>query len=187
MTAQINFTSGQYTVAVCVGGLPPSYSGYVEHAVLYEDLDDIRSSDGTALFFAVERSSQEWPELVVVLRFDPSPEQGFHPGFLLLPETHLLLVGAGTRLLAYKLSPVRRLWEDFANFGFWGWERHGDIVFMSAELEFAAWSADGRKLWSTFVEPPWSYEVHDDRVVLDVMGQKQSFVAAIGPDLRKEI
>ena len=65
--------------------------------------------------------------------------------------------------------------------GFWGWRRHGDIVLMSAELEFAAWDVSGRKLWSTFVEPPWSYEILGDRVELDVMGRKSSFVAGIGP------
>jgi len=28
---------------------------------------------------------------------------------------------------------------------------------MSAELELAAWRTDGTKLWTTFVEPPWTY------------------------------
>jgi hypothetical protein len=52
---------------------------------------------------------------------------------------------------------------------------------MSAELEFAAWDINGRKLWSTFVEPPWSYEIRGDQVELDVMGRKSTFVLAIGP------
>jgi len=126
-------------------------------------------------------SSRDWPDLVVALRFDPGPGAGFRPGIMLVPERDLLFIGAGTFLLAYKLSPVRRLWEDDAECGFWGWSRHGDIVFMSAELEFAAWDIEGRKLWSTFVEPPWSYEVHGDQVTLDVMERKAKFVTAIGP------
>ena len=52
---------------------------------------------------------------------------------------------------------------------------------MSAELEMAAWSLEGHKLWSTFVEPPWDYEVHGDRVALDVMGEKSSFNLKTGP------
>jgi hypothetical protein len=52
---------------------------------------------------------------------------------------------------------------------------------MSAETEFAAWDVNGQKLWSTFVEPPWSYKIRGDRVELDEMGRESSFVAAIGP------
>jgi hypothetical protein len=180
MTGLLSFGGGQYTVSASVGALPPMYSTFVGHAVLHEDFG-IRAADGTALYFAVGSGSRNWPELVVVLRFEPGPEAGFHPGFLLIPESHLVFVGAGTCLLAYRLSPVRRLWEDVADFGFWGWKRHGDIVLMSAELELAAWDIGGRKLWSTFVEPPWNYDVQGDRVELDVMGVKSSFFATIGP------
>jgi len=180
MRALLSFCCGPYTVSACVGKLPSTYPLFVEHAVLHED-SKIRSSDGTALFFAVESDTRDWPELVVTLRFDPGPEAGFHPGFLLVPERHLLLVGAGTRLLAYGLSPLRRLWEDVADQGFWGWCRHGDTILMSAELELAAWDLDGKKLWSTFVEPPWTYEVRGDRVELDVMGVKSNFIVSIGP------
>jgi hypothetical protein len=77
---------------------------------------------------------------------------------------------------------VRRLWEDVTDFGFWGWRRHGDIVLMSAETELAAWDVSGRKLWTTFVEPPWSYKVLSDRLDLDVMGQKSSFDVRTGPE-----
>ena len=184
MTELLHFSCGTYTVSACVGALPSMYSAmysaFVKHAVLNEEVE-IHSGDGTALFFAVKSRSRNWPELVAALRFAPGAEAGFNPGFLLLPESHLLFVGAGTCLLAYQLSSVRRLWEDVADCGFWEWPRHGDIVLMSAELELAAWDVGGRKLWSTFVEPPWSYEIHGDRLELDVMGRKSSFVANLGP------
>jgi hypothetical protein len=176
----LQFCCGDYTVHISVGPLPATYSDYLEHAALSEDLG-IRSSDGTALFFAVQSRALNWPELAVALRFEPEPQQGFHPGFLLIPEYHLIVVGAGTRLLAYGLSPVRQLWEDCADVGFWQWKRHGDIVFMSAELEFAAWDVQGRKLWSTFVEPPWGYQVDEGEVTLNVMGRISHFNAASGP------
>lgn len=91
------------------------------------------------------------------------------------------LWGAGTRLLAYDLQEPRRLWEDAADSGFWGWRRHGDTIVMSAELELAAWTLEGNKLWSTFVEPPWLYEVRGSRVHLDVMGEKSVFELRRGP------
>ena len=133
------------------------------------------------MFFAVQSRTAGWPELAVAMRFEPEPAQGFHPGFLLIPEQHVIFVGAGTRLIAYRLSPVRRLWEDEAELGFWRWRRHGEIVLMSAELEFAAWNTQGQKLWSTFVEPPWHYDVDGEEIVLDVMGRTSRFSAASGP------
>jgi hypothetical protein len=185
MTALVRFSCGTYTLSASVGGLPSAYSKFAAHARLHEDLG-IRSTDGTALFFSVRTLVQDWPELVVALRFAPGPEAGFYPGFLLIPESDVLFVGAGTCLLAYELSTIaRRLWEDVTDFGFWGWRRHGNIVLMSAETELAAWDIHGRKLWTMFVEPPWSYKVRGDCLDLDVMGRKSSFIAERGPELCK--
>ena len=56
------------------------------------------------------------------------------------------------------------------------------VVLMSAELELAAWDLAGQKLWTTFVEPPWSYEVRNGVVTLDVMGVISEFLTKSGPD-----
>jgi hypothetical protein len=109
---------------------------------------------------------------------------GFSAGMLYVPETDLLFVGGGERILAYNLTTRSRLWEDTAETGFWGLSRHGDTVIMMAELEMAAWSLDGEKRWTTFVEPPWNYEVEDDSVVLDVMGTRSRFNLHTGPHRR---
>ena len=93
----------------------------------------------------------------------------------------MLFIGAGERLLAYDIRRIVRLWEDEAEEGFWGWSRHDSTVVMSAELELAGWNLEGRKLWSTFVEPPWEYAVENGMVKLDVMGKKTSFDIAQGP------
>ena len=90
-------------------------------------------------------------------------------------------LGAGSRLLAFDLSRPARLWEDTAELGFWSWSRHADTVLMAAELELAAWDIGGRKLWSTFVEPPWDYTVTDGRVALNIMGDVTSFDLTGGP------
>ena len=92
------------------------------------------------------------------------------------PETNVAFVGGGERLLAYDLLAPKRLWEDAADCD--------DVVLMSAELELAAWDLKGIKLWSTFVEPPWEYEVKDSQIELDVMGDKYSFPIKLRPSQR---
>ncbi|HEX8913440.1 MAG TPA: hypothetical protein VF796_13850 [Humisphaera sp.] len=169
---------GDYQLRVHRGPLPGMYGEYRRHAALAEEFA-LDRPDGDACLVAVA-AGHDWPVLVVAQRFEPCGG-GFDPGVLLVPETGVLFVGAGTRLLAYALDGPRRLWEDAADAGFWGWARHGDVVLMSAELELAAWDVRGRKLWTTFVEPPWAYRVEDDRVRLDVMGRLSSFPLAAGP------
>jgi hypothetical protein len=178
--ATFRFGSGEYTVSGTVGEKPTIYASLIAHATLHDDFG-LETPDGTALVIAVERGSGQWPELLISQRFNPGPEAGFYPGTFLVPETRLLFVGAGTRLLAYDLQGLMRIWEDDADTGFWGWKRHGDVIVMSAELELAAWTLDGKKLWSTFVEPPWTYSVLGARVHLDVMGTKSVFDIGNGP------
>jgi hypothetical protein len=59
--------------------------------------------------------------------------------------------------------------------GFWSWSVCPNAVLMAAELELAAWDRTGRKLWSRFVEPPWTFQVVNDEVHLDVMGERTEF------------
>lgn len=183
MAATLQLGSDQYTVTCTIGELPAAYSSLIERATLHDDFG-VDGAGGTVLVISVESADAQWPALVVSQRFEPGPEAGFHPAALLIPESHLLLLGAGTRLLAYDLRSVLRVWEDDAEVGFWGWKRHGEVVLMSAELELAAWDLQGDKLWSTFVEPPWTYEVHGARVELDVMGERSDFNVTTGPEPR---
>jgi hypothetical protein len=181
MIPVIQYTCGSYTVICSVGNLPETYSTLLNHAILYDDFS-ASAKDGTLLFVAVKKAITNWPEILITQRFSPGPEAGFHPGIMLIPENHLLLIGAGERLLGYDLRNTRRLWEDQADTGFWHWARHENLILMSAELELAAWDTFGKKLWTTFVEPPWNYEFSQGRIKLDVMGQESSFFAAVGPD-----
>jgi hypothetical protein len=48
-------------------------------------------------------------------------------------------------------------------------------------MELAAWSLAGAKLWTTFVEPPWSYRTTGGQVLLDVMGKTTTFDLHNGP------
>lgn len=168
-----------FRVLACASELPASYESYRRHAEVLDEFD-LSSQEGAPCFFAVGRRAG-WPELVVAQRFRPAGS-GFYPGLLVVPETATVFIGAGERLLAYGLDPSpRRLWVDHADMGFWSWSRFGEFILMSAELELAAWTRAGVKLWSTFVEPPWQYDVVNDIVHLDVMGTMSSFDIARGP------
>lgn len=174
-----NIAVDQYIVKCQPNGLPDLYIEYKRRARLAEEFD-LLNREGNSIFFAVGKPS-EWPFLVVASRCVPGEEAGFHPGALIVPETNILFLGCGSRILAYDLAQPSRLWEDYAEVGFWNWQRHGDIVVMSAELELAAWDINAKKLWTTFVEPPWDYSVEEGYVNLDVMGNKSRFLLADGP------
>lgn len=176
------FTINNYTLLGVHDGLPDLYNDYCKHAVLSEQFN-ITSSEGRNCFLGVQKDG-EWPFLVVAQRYNPAG-YGFYPGAILVPETKLLFMGAGTRLVAYTLAPPGRLWEDEADCGFWNWQRHGSTIVMSAELELAAWDLAGQKLWTTFVEPPWQYTVKDGILNLDVMGTIRQFDLECGPKSEK--
>ena len=167
-----------YTVLCQDNCLPDIYSDYRQSAKVVEEFD-LDNSDDALCFVGIQIDS-EWPFLVIAQRYSPAGF-GFNPGVQLVEETGVLFIGAGVRLLAYDIRNVVRLWEDKADTGFFGWSRHDSTVVMSAELELAGWNLEGRKLWSTFVEPPWEYAVENGVVKLDVMGKKTSFDLTGGP------
>ena len=181
------FSMGDWEVTTMVGGLPAIYDEYLSHAKYVEQIE-IKDTEQTGVWFFALRNIQNesknsWPTFVIAQRYDPAG-WGFTPASLLIPDTSTLFLGAGTRILIFDLAAMKRITEDYTNVGFWGWELHEDIILMSSELEFAAWDKKGLKLWSTFVEPPWSYKVHGvhgDQVLLDIMGRKSSFDLRAGP------
>ena len=175
---------GEHLVQVWRGELPGHFGSLSDLADLSERFGNLKGredEDGTLFCVAVSPQFQTWPDLLVAQQFYPDVG-GFDPGVLIVPETGLVLIGAGERLLAYRLGdPPVRLWEDAANFGFWWWDRQGDTILMAAELELAAWNLHGQKLWSTWAEPPWSYSVQNGVIQLDVMDNLSSFPLDTGP------
>lgn len=152
---------------------------YGSHAALIETFAP-EHTDSSSFYLAVSRGF-DWPFLCVAQWYRPDHWAGSHPGIVVVPETHLLFIGAGERLLAYDLKGPGRLWIDRADTGFHRWMRHDDIIVMSAELDLSAWDMHGSKLWSAYVEPPWEYHVEGDMVHLDVMGIATSFPLLTGP------
>lgn len=155
---------GDYEVRCRHAGVPDLLPQLAERAALYDRFDTPSPGDETC-FFAVTRRGDRWPLLVVTQRYAPAG-YGFYPGALVVPETHRLFLGAGRRLLGYDLSRPARMWEDEADCGFWSWSRYGGVVLMMAELELAAWTVEGQKLWSRFADPPWEYRVEGSVVVV---------------------
>jgi hypothetical protein len=171
-------TIGEYTLLCIPDGISSYHDQYSAHAHLVDELD-LSSDAPAACWLGIQRAGDDWPFLVIAQRYHP--EASVQPGVLLIPQAQQLFIGAGARLLAYNLKQVSRLWEDTADCGFWFWHQHGDYVLMAAELELAAWTLQGRKVWTTFVEPPWSYTYADGVIHLDVMGTPSSFTISDGP------
>jgi len=176
----MSFTIGAWRVSAEQGALPLIYKDYKSHAI-FVDEGDVDDRDGNVFFIGVTSPGNYsgWPETVICHRYSPS-DYGFNPGFLIVPEENILFVGAGTNLFAFDLENHTRLWGDRLDIGFFSWHRHKEFILMSAELEFGVWTTSAKKLWSTFVEPPWSFEIINETVVLDIMGTKKTLSLATG-------
>jgi len=172
-----------YSLILHDRGLPPMADEFGKRASVNDIFETSRDGGDWCYVAVANTKSTEWPFLTVTQRCWPS-QGGFDPGVILVPETKRLFIGAGERLLAYDLDVPHRLWEDTADTGFLCWARHGDTIVMSAELELAAWDLLGRKLWSTYVEPPWVYNVSGGSLNLDVMGAKSMFNLITGPNTK---
>ncbi|AWN22430.1 hypothetical protein DKM44_03590 [Deinococcus irradiatisoli] len=171
---------GDYAVQLWRGREPASLDALKQGAELAESHGPAEHGEFFAVSVAEHGAGSSAPALLVCQYFSPSVP-GFEPGLLIVPETGVAFIGAGERLLAYDLKRPARLWQDRADAGFWWWDRSGDVVLMAAELELAAWNTSGRKLWSTFVEPPWFYRVEGETLHLDVMDFGRSFPLRSGP------
>ena len=172
---------GPYVVRCQDFGVPTIFERLKKQATLVvQDEEPARQARTGLCFVSVSRGPEDLL-LVVTQMCEPGPSSGFHPGIALILETNILFLGAGCVVQAFDLNTPKKLWQDTADTGFWGWARYGNIVLMSAELELAAWDTQGRKLWTTFVEPPWSYRVLNDVVHLDAMGALSSFDILKGP------
>ena len=160
---------GDWELRIEDGSLPSIFASYLKNAEFVDQID-VNNAEGRFHFLGVSKgeTNNGWPSVIVAQKYKDH-QQAFSPGFLLVPDTSLIFVGAGERLLCYDIEEKMRLWEDETDCGFWGWSQSGPYVLMSAELEFGVWGQSGEKLWSTFVEPPWSFEIMGSIVKLDVM------------------
>jgi hypothetical protein len=174
-SSSFSFAVGRFVFSCVPDGLPHGYETLKDRARLVDEFHIRESGLSTLVVSHVDDGP-----LLVVCQSCPSAGAGFYPSALFVEETNVLFYGAGERILAYTLDPLARVWEDAAECGLWGWSRHGNIVVMSAELELAAFSLTAQKLWTTFVEPPWTYRVEGDEIEVDVMGKVRRFSLSHG-------
>lgn len=111
------------------------------------------------------------PSVLVVLGYHRL-DGDFGAGAILVPETGRLFVAGGSWAICYHRDGERwvREWEHEVHVMAWGLVRHGDWIVLSGELELVAWDLDGVRRLTAAVEPPWSYEIHDGQVRLDIDG-----------------
>ena len=164
------FTCGPYTMSLA-DDVPPLHYSYCRRAQLVEAFE-LESSSNALCYLTVARG-HDWPFLIVAQRYSPGPQSGFYPGVLVAPETGLLFLGAGERLLAYTLDPPGKVWEYYLHSGFCQWERSQECVVMSSEHELAVWNIHGQKRWDFAVSPPWQYAIQGDTIHV-YMGNKQT-------------
>jgi hypothetical protein len=178
--SMFTITIGRYRVASELDQLPSIYATYRARAALCDELE--LNAPGRLWFLAVGTET-DWPGLVVAQRFHSGEERGGDPEALLIPETDLVLLGAGQRVVAYTLRKHQRLWADSARAGFFGWRRYGDVVLMLAAGEIAAWDLRGRKLWAVPVDSPWYHHVDEqyESIQLDTRGRRFEFPLKTGP------
>lgn len=162
-------------------GLLGSYYTQRQQAALVDELSLVDTDEHFGML-SVGLSDGSRPLLILkhggVIPWD---EDTLSLAVVLVPETDILFAGEHRAIWAYDLRQPTRLWTDTAEMGFLGWQRHGEVVVMSAELELAAWDLQGHKLWSTFVEPPYDYVVADDTLHLTVMDVRTAFPLTRGP------
>jgi hypothetical protein len=163
------YTCGPYTISMA-DSLPPTYYSSCQRAQMV-DAFEIEGAYSALCYLAVAHGHDR-PFLIVTQRYSPGPSSGFYPGVLLVPETDLLFVGAGERLLAYSLSTPARLWVADLPGGFLQWERTREHIILASENELAVWDLHGQKRWDFPVTPPWQYAVEEDTIHV-YMGDKQ--------------
>ena len=171
------FGCDSFKTTVEEGSLPVNYEDYKKHSTRSDEFG--LDGDGKIVFVGVGKNFS-WPTLTIV--FKAPNWSGFSFGAFFVPETDLLFLASDENIWIYDLVTTNLVQQDCTDFGFWGWERYNDVVFMSAELELVAWSLTGEKLWSRFAEPPWEFNVQDGQVVLDIMGKVVTFDMYDGPD-----
>ena len=135
---------------VFASATPPLYDHYIRHAKLSESFG--LSDDGDYLLVGASQPSREWPTLVVEQRYDPGIRSGFTPGVHLMTETSILLIGAGTRLLAYDILRAKRLWQDKTSCGF----ERDDLDWWAEEMWLleSLWSPVGYPTYLRFLVDP---------------------------------
>ena|GEM_PF-6200923 len=162
----IKFHIDTFTFYVHLGGKPESFSRWEERSG-YIDLEGL-SEAGTPVYIGIEEDGK-WKTMIVAFNADPVDETFFHPELFFLPETKILFIGGGRKAMTYSLKDKVKISDRNLAAGFWYWAKHEKYVILVEELEIAVYDYEGRFVWETPAEPPWTYGVNDNILTLDIM------------------
>lgn len=113
----IEFNFEKYKIAVQTGNEPGIYDMWLDRAA-FKDIEGL-NNEGTPIYIGVGQG-EEWYSTVIAFRSSPIEQGGFNPGFLIVPETDTLFIGAGTLVRTYNLKERNRKFEKKFSCGFWG-------------------------------------------------------------------
>lgn len=162
----IKFHIDTYTFYVHLGGKPESFSRWTECSG-FTDLDGLTDS-GTPVYIGINEADK-WEMMIVAFNADPIDDTFFHPELLFIPETKTLFVGGGKKAMTYSLKDKVKLTNRDLVMGFWYWAKHESFIILVEELEIAVYDYEGRFVWQTRAEPPWSYGIEGNILTLDIM------------------
>ncbi len=101
----IEFNFDKYKIAIQTEKEPEIYQMWLEHAS-FKDIDGLKN-DETPIYIGVGQEGQ-WYETIIAYCSDPIENCGFNPGFLIIPETETLFIGAGKVVRTYDLKNHKR-------------------------------------------------------------------------------
>ncbi|MFZ6778894.1 hypothetical protein ACO0LD_18875 [Undibacterium sp. Ji83W] len=163
-------TVGKYTVSITTDPEEIAHKLARSNVVVHKHIESDRNRDDQAYIAIGVTDCGHAADLLFEGWYFPGPLSGFHPGVLIIPETATVFIGIGEDAYTYSMAPIDLIAKESAEAGFWYWSRYGNTVLMCAELELSAWSLDGKRKWTRFVEPPWHYSIESDVISLDIMG-----------------
>ncbi|MFZ6733539.1 hypothetical protein ACO0LG_16550 [Undibacterium sp. Ji42W] len=179
-------TVGKYTVSITTDPNEISHKLARGDFVVHKRIESDRDKDVQAYIAIGVTDCGHGADLLFEAWYFPGPLHGCHPGVLIIPETATVFIGIGEDAYTYSMAPIELISKESAEAGFWYWSRYGDTVLMIAELELSAWTLDGKRKWTRFVEPPWHYSKENDVISLDVMGHISLLSLETGQDIRVE-
>jgi hypothetical protein len=141
------------------------------------EVDRLSEDEDREPRYAVVHRAGGAPTLLVIGRVRAEYGCGVH----LVEQTGVMFFGCGESVCAYDMATGKKLHHDITPYAFHSWNRHGDVVIMSGELEVSGYALDGTKLWSSVVESPWDYTVAGERMHTIVLGHRVEFALREGP------
>ncbi|GCE14137.1 hypothetical protein [Tengunoibacter tsumagoiensis] len=182
----IIFNIYDYKIFLETNQAPKYYREFFrDDSLLAEEIDIDRTEkdplDSNVVFIAAKNcGSKKEFSLTLLLGYSPS-DPAFYPELLYVPESQILFIRAGEKILAYQLQVPQKLFELSVDIGFLSWERYSNYIIMVAEMRMTVWNLAGEQLWTLFVEQPWSYHCHHEMMSFIKDEQVYTFPVATGP------